>query len=186
MRQRTIEDAFDIRDDEDIRQFVDRWKEILVRYKSKGRSETEQSHKFWIDMDILFTGKFDPKADLDFEKLTVITGDAPAKGEADVYSPRYRFLAEQKSVGIDLDKPEKSQQKFVTPFQQAVSYLERLSYAEAASIRTIVTSNFEEFRFYPLGENGRFSEGDYISCKLEEMPEPILTISRLPLENPLI
>ena len=170
MRQNPIE-FVDIRDDGNIKRFIEDWEEILSEYKSKGRMETEQCHKFWIKLDELFTGEFDPKRDLDFEKLTAIAGTAPSKGEADVYSPRYHFLAEQKSNGIDLDKLEKRQGKAVTPFQQAIGYLERFSYAEQASVRTLVTSNFREFRFYPLGENGRFSENDYISCTLEEMPE---------------
>ena len=171
MQQPTLDEAFDIRDDGDIKRFVETWEEILTKYKPGGRSETEQCQKFWIDLDILFTGKFDPKTDLDFEKLTAVAGEASAKGEADVYSSQFRFLAEQKSMGIDLDKAEDRQGRRVTPFQQAIGYLERLSYADQASIRTIVTSNFEEFRLYPLGGNGRFSEDDFISCSLEELPK---------------
>ena len=91
MRQKTLESAFGVKDDGQVRRFVEDWEGILADYKPGGRSETEQCQKFWIDLDLLFIGKFDPKTDLDFEKLTAVAGAAPSKGEADVYSSRFRF-----------------------------------------------------------------------------------------------
>ena len=67
----------------------------------------------------------------------------------DVYIRRTRVLIEQKSRGIDLEKPARqSDGMFLTPFEQAKRYADELSYSRRP--RWIITSNFDQIRIYDM------------------------------------
>ena len=60
-----------------------------------------------------------------------------------------KVLIEQKSKGIDLDKPARqSDGKFLTPFDQAKRYADALPYSQHP--RWIIVCNFDEFRIYDM------------------------------------
>jgi type I restriction-modification system DNA methylase subunit len=86
----------------------------------------------------------------------------------DAYIPESRVLIEQKSLGIDLDKPEKqSDGIFLSPYQQAERYAKEMDLDEIP--RYIITSNFESFKIYDRKND---KEGkDPETVLLEELPE---------------
>ncbi|MBQ1804252.1 MAG: class I SAM-dependent DNA methyltransferase, partial [Bifidobacteriaceae bacterium] len=71
---------------------------------------------------------------------------------------------------MDLDKPEVRQSE-VTPFEQARGYNDSLP--SDYKVSTIVTSNFERFRFYNLRSQEGIRGEKYEECALEEVPEKL-------------
>ena len=74
-------------------------------------------------------------------------------GYIDVLCPEARLLVEQKSAGIDMDKPETRQGTPVTPVEQALRYSDALPLSQKPAV--ICTCNFERFRFYDLEKDPR-------------------------------
>ncbi|MBQ7262551.1 MAG: class I SAM-dependent DNA methyltransferase, partial [Synergistaceae bacterium] len=71
------------------------------------------------------------------------------KSFIDAYIPGTRTLTEQKSLGIDLDKPAaQSDGTSLTPFQQAMRYNTWLPYEERP--RWVVVSDFASFRIHDM------------------------------------
>ncbi|MCI1207340.1 MAG: N-6 DNA methylase, partial [Microbacteriaceae bacterium] len=62
--------------------------------------------------------------------------------------PDARLLVEQKSTGVDLDRPEPRQGTMVTPVEQALRYANTLPASEKPA--KIITCNFSHFRVYDL------------------------------------
>lgn len=76
----------------------------------------------------------------------------PNGGFIDVWLREANTLIEQKSIGIDLDKPEPRQGVMKTPLEQAMDYVHDLPQPEQP--RFVVTCNFETFRVYDLSKYG--------------------------------
>ena len=89
------------------------------------------------------------------------------------YKPN--FLCEQKSWGIDLDKPEPRNGGMETPLQQAMWYARHLPYSECP--RWVMTCNFGTFRLYDL-DNER-PEDTVQEFSLEELPDSLYLLSFL-------
>ena len=68
----------------------------------------------------------------------------------DAYLPRTKVLIEQKSLKIDLDKPQQGHDG-KTPYKQAFEYNTYLPASEKAN--WIVVSNFKEIRIYNMNES---------------------------------
>lgn len=147
--------------------FVEKWRAKLEKVEGKS-GEKQLYQDFWRDLADLFAGDHEG---LEFEKHTA------SGGFADVFSKRYGFIVEQKSKGIDLDKPELRQGEPVTSFQQAKNYNDNLPAGEKAS--TIVTSDFERFRFYDLRSEEGIKGEKHEECLLEEIPEKLELFTEL-------
>lgn len=93
----------------------------------------------------------------------------------DVFVSDHNFLCEQKSWGIDLDKPEPRNGGMETPLQQAMWYARHLSYSERP--RWVMTCNFGTFRLYDL-DNER-PEDTVQEFSLEELPDSLYLLSFL-------
>ena len=90
-------------------------------------------------------------------------------GWIDVVVPDAKTFIEQKSLGIDMDKPEPRQGTMVTPYQQAKRYADQQRNSKRPDY--IVICNFGEFRIHHLDDD--FPETEYESFKLEELPEQL-------------
>ena len=145
---------------EKAEEFVRDWKSRLA--EKKANQEINLNQTLWNDLSDLVLGSH---GGLKFEYPTA------SGGRIDVYSKQCGFIVEQKSKGIDLDKLERRREKEVTPFEQAIGYNNDLPAGEKAS--TIVTSNFEKFRFYDLRTKEGLEGEKYEECTLEEIPDKI-------------
>ena len=142
----------------------ERVEDFARNWKNENKSDRERPlyQVLWIDFADLFTG--DHKG-LEFEKET-------AKGGfADVYSQKYGFIVEQKKPGTDLDKPERRGpgKPKLTPFEQAKEYHDDLPDPEKVPI--IITSNFDEFRFYDMNTSEGLKGEPYAECAWEAIPQ---------------
>lgn len=124
---------------EAARQFYQRW-------VNKGR-EDEDARSYWIEFLQNILGVENTTERIDFEKK-VIGPDGNTK-RIDVYIPETKVLIEQKSLGIDLSKPQQGHNG-MTPYEQAKMYDNSLPHSEKC--RWIVVSNFEEIWVYDLEE----------------------------------
>ena len=123
---------------EAIKQFVDAWRE-------RG-SEKSDAQTFWLAFlrDVLNLPN--PEKCIRFEQ--------PIESDEhqcfiDAIIPATRVLIEQKSRGIDLDKPvRQSDGEFLTPFEQAKRYADALPYSQKP--RWIVVCNFDEIRIHDM------------------------------------
>ena len=145
---------------EKAEKFVRDWKSRLA--DKKANQEINLNQTLWNDLSDLVLGSH---GGLKFEYPTA------SGGRIDVYSKQCGFIVEQKSKGIDLDKPERRREKEVTPFEQAIGYNNDLPAGDKAS--AIVTSNFERFRFYNLRDPKGLWGEEYEECGLEEIPDKI-------------
>ena len=93
----------------------------------------------------------------------------------DVFVSDHNFLCEQKSWGIDLDKPEPRNGGMETPLQQAMWYARHLPYSERP--RWVMTCNFGTFRLYDL-DNER-PEDTVQEFSLEELQDSLYLLSFL-------
>lgn len=114
-------------------------------YKWKGRGkEDEDARSYWIDLLQGILGVDRVTDRVQFEKKVA---DKTGKKRIDVYIPETSVLIEQKSLGIDLDKPQAGHDG-KTPYEQAKEYDNLLPYQEHA--KWIVTSNFSEIWIYDM------------------------------------
>lgn len=152
------------------KEFVKRWRSILAEVPAGKNNEQQDTQKFWIDLLVNVLGV--PAASVtgyvDFERKV--------RGRRiDVFVSDHHFLCEQKSVGIDLNKPEPRNGGMETPLQQAIWYARHLPYSERP--RWVMTCNFETFRLYDLeDENYERSMQEFT---LEELPDHAYLLSFL-------
>jgi hypothetical protein len=142
--------------------FADRW-------ENHG-DEKQETQKFWMDLLQNVLDRPHALEETEFEKLTALGG------YIDVLSPDARFLVEQKSAGIDLDKAEQRQGTAVTPVEQALRYANYLPADEKP--RTICTCNFHEFRFYDLNADPA-AKSPVEEFTLEQLPEHLSIFERV-------
>ena len=120
-----------------LKEFADRW-----RGKGYEKGETQQ---FWLQL--LKELGYPYSNDVLFER------HLPSGGFIDVWLRDASTLIEQKSLGVDLDKPEPRQGKLKTPLEQALDYVDELPLPEQP--RFVVTCNFATFRVYDRNLCGR-------------------------------
>ena len=124
-------------DKKSLKEFADRW-----RGKGYEKGETQQ---FWLQL--LKELGYPYANDVLFER------HLPSGGFIDVWLRDASTLIEQKSLGVDLDKPEPRQGKLKTPLEQALDYVDELPLPEQP--RFVVTCNFATFRVYDRNQCGR-------------------------------
>lgn len=154
--------------------FVTRWQKNISNIPQGKNNEQQDTQKFWMDLLINVLGIKTNTIDtfIDFERH--VQGR-----RIDVFVSDRHFLCEQKSVGVDLDKPEPRNKTLETPYQQARWYAQNLPYSERP--RWFMTSNFETFRLYDL-DNER-PEDSVQEISLAELPKQLHLFSFLTNEE---
>ncbi len=122
---------------EAARQFYQRW-------ANKGK-EDEDARSYWIEFLQNIVGMDKVTERIDFEKK-VVGPDGNTK-RIDAYIPETKVLIEQKSLNIDLSKPQQGHGG-MTPYQQAKMYDNSLPLSEKA--KWIIVSNFQEVWVYDM------------------------------------
>ena len=119
------------------RQFAQRW---------AGRGdEKSNTQAFWLEMLGEVFGIARPTDYIRFERGVKLGH----KSFIDAFIPSTHVLIEQKSLGVDLDTPQRqSDGTLLTPFRQAARYNSMLPYSERA--RWIVVSDFARIRVYDM------------------------------------
>lgn len=141
---------------EAAREFVERW---------KGRGyEKGDTHTFWLDLLTNVFGMEDVTTNVLFEQATV------SRGYIDAIVVDAKTFIEQKSLSVDLDKPELRQDELVTPFEQAKRYADAQPNVQRPD--TIIVCNFYEFRIHDLTEE-RYPAHNYTSFTLDELPDQL-------------
>ena len=114
----------------EVQAFAQRW---------QGRGyEKGESVKFWIELQ--------QAIGYQHVHTTLYEHHLDSGGFADVWLRDGNTIVEQKSLGVDLDKPELRQGAMKTPLDQALDYVDDLPRIEQP--RFVVTCNFETFRVY--------------------------------------
>lgn len=122
-------------------------RQFYYRWNKKG-NEDEDARSYWLEILTNILGVEHATERVSFEKK--VTGLDGGTKRIDVYIPETRVLIEQKSLGIDLDKPQPGHGG-KTPYQQAKMYDDGLPFDEKA--RWIVTSNFAEIWIYDMNQS---------------------------------
>lgn len=136
-------------------------KKFIEKWSGKGK-EKQDDESFWID---LFQDVFSQTAVTDRLKFQKdLIGPDGTTVWIDVYIPETNVIIEQKSLGVQLDKPQPSHNN-MTPYEQAKMYDNYLPRSEKA--RWIVTCNFGEFWIYDMEK--RNPESDIIKISLDEL-----------------
>ena len=154
----------------DAKEFVARWKKILAAVPEGKNNEQQDTAKFWQDLLVNVFGV--PSTSM----ATFVDFERKVRGRRiDVFVSDHHFLCEQKSVGVDLDKPEPRNGGMETPYKQAMWYAQHLPYSERP--RWLMTCNFETFRLYDL-DNERPEDG-VEEFTLDELPDQLHMLSFL-------
>lgn len=137
------------------KQFVEIW---------KGRGyEKGETQQFWLSLLANVLG-YEHNDTVLFEHH-VSTG-----GFIDVWIRQSDVMIEQKSIEVDLDKPEVRQGETKTPLQQVIDYAASLPLSEQPQY--LITCNFETFRVYDRNLYGdRELSGKQFEFKLEDLVE---------------
>lgn len=133
------------------------------------KSDTQQYWRDLLDKVLLIPDTSDRQV-LWFERRTALDGFI------DALMIQARVLVEQKSLGVDLDRPEPRQGSMVTPVQQAKRYADSLPPSERPSV--LITCNFGTFRLYDL-EADPLARTPQSEFTLADLPEHINEIGRL-------
>lgn len=140
---------------EAARQFSNKW---------KGRGQEKQDDQsFWFDLLSGVFGINDVTDRIEFQK-DVISEDGTTKW-IDGYITETRVLIEQKSLGVDLGRPQPGHNN-KTPYEQAKEYDNALPVSEKAL--WIVLSNFGEFWIYDMDRANPKAEP--VKITLSELP----------------
>ena len=140
---------------EAARQFSNKW---------KGRGQEKQDDQsFWFDLLSGVFGIADVTDRIEFQK-DVISEDGTTKW-IDGYITETRVLIEQKSLGVDLGRPQPWHNN-KTPYEQAKEYDNALPVSEKAL--WIVLSNFGEFWIYDMDRANPKAEP--VKITLSELP----------------
>ena len=97
------------------------------------------------------------------------------RGFIDVTIADAKTIIEQKSLDVDLDKPEERQGVMVTPFEQARNYANTLPNSQRPDY--IIVCDFNIFRIHNLNKEN--PESDYIEFTLPELPDQLYLLDFL-------
>jgi len=130
----------------------------------KGRGyEKGETQQFWLSLLTNVLG-YEHNDTVLFEHH-VSTG-----GFIDVWIRQSDVMIEQKSIDVDLDKPEVRQGETKTPLQQVIDYAASLPLTEQP--KYLITCNFDTFRVYDRNQYGdRELPGKQFEFKLEDLVE---------------
>ncbi len=121
--------------------------DFAARWEGKGY-ERGQSQLFWADLLTSVFGVENLPEFLRFEEQVASMVDST--NFIDVHIPSTKVLIEQKSINIDLRKPVKKGDGYITPFLQAKLYIVNLPQSEHP--KWVVTCNFKSFLVYDMNQ----------------------------------
>ena len=121
--------------------------DFAVRWEGKGY-ERGQSQLFWADLLTSVYGVENLPEFLRYEEQVASMVDST--NFIDVHIPSTKVLIEQKSINIDLRKPVKKGDGYITPFLQAKLYIVNLPQSEHP--KWVVTCNFKSFLVYDMNQ----------------------------------
>ena len=121
--------------------------DFAARWEGKGY-ERGQSQLFWAD---LLTSVYDVENLPEFLRYEEqVASMVDSTNFIDVHIPSTKVLIEQKSINIDLRKPVKKGDGYITPFLQAKLYIVNLPQSEHP--KWVVTCNFKSFLVYDMNQ----------------------------------
>ena len=132
--------------------------DFAARWEGKGY-ERGQSQLFWADLLTSVYGVENLPEFLRYEEQVASMVDST--NFIDVHIPSTKVLIEQKSINIDLRKPVKKGDGYITPFLQAKLYIVNLPQSEHP--KWVVTCNFKSFLVYDMNQPN--SEPEEIQLK---------------------
>ncbi len=121
--------------------------EFAARWEGKGY-ERGESQLFWADLLTSVYGVEDLPGFLRYEEQVASMVDST--NFIDVHIPSTKVLIEQKSINIDLRKPVKRGDGYITPFLQAKLYIVNMRQSEHP--KWVVTCNFKSFLVYDMDQ----------------------------------
>ena len=145
------------------------------RWRGKG-NENQDTQLFWMDFLQSVLGVEDAIPLLKFE-TPVTTAASTHSGYIDVLIPAAKVIVEQKSLGIDLSKPEVRQGREVTPAQQALAYAQGLPLSQQP--RYIVACNFAELWVYDRERDALCKKEPLFRLALEDLPKNLAAVQFL-------
>ena len=146
---------------------------FAARWAGRG-DEAQDGRSFWIDLFQNVLGVEDALARLQFE-VPVKTGGAQGHaGYIDVLIPSASALVEQKSAGVNLDKPELRQGAMVTPAEQGARYAEGLPLSQQP--RYVLTCNFQTIRVYDRNVISKCNGAPQLELALEDLPANVAAL----------
>lgn len=137
-------------------------RDFAERWAGRGYEKGDTS-SFWLELLRDVVGMTDVTTSVRFETSTA------KRGYMDVTIRDAKTVVEQKSLGVDLDKPEQRQGQMVTPFEQAKRYADSLRNSERPD--TIIVCDFDQFRIHDL--DVELPESNFESFRLAELPEQL-------------
>jgi len=127
--------------------------EFAARWKDKGY-ERGQSQLFWADLLTSVYGVENLPEFIRYEEQVASLVDST--NFIDVHIPSTKVLIEQKSINVDLRKPVKRGDGYITPFLQAKLYIVNMRQSEHP--KWVVTCNFKSFLVYDMNQPNREPE----------------------------
>ena len=121
--------------------------EFAARWEGKGY-ERGESQLFWADLLTNVFGVENLPGFLRYEEQVASMVDST--NFIDVHIPSTKVLIEQKSINIDLRKPVKRGDGYITPFLQAKLYIVNMRQSEHP--KWVVTCNFKSFLVYDMDQ----------------------------------
>ena len=121
--------------------------DFAARWEGKGY-ERGESQLFWADLLTSVFGVEDLPGFLRYEEQVASMVDST--NFIDVHIPSTKVLIEQKSINIDLRKPVKRGDGYITPFLQAKLYIVNMRQSEHP--KWVVTCNFKSFLVYDMDQ----------------------------------
>ena len=121
--------------------------EFAERWEGRGY-ERGESQLFWADLLTKVYGVENLPEFIRYEEQVASMVDST--NFIDVHIPSTKVLIEQKSIDIDLRKPVKKGDGYITPFLQAKLYIVNLPQQEHP--KWVVTCNFKSFLVYDMNQ----------------------------------
>ncbi|MBD9699545.1 class I SAM-dependent DNA methyltransferase [Flavimobilis sp. GY10621] len=145
-----------------VRVRTDAARAFAAKWAGRGY-EKGDTGSFWLELLRDVVGMNDVTTNVRFEQATA------THGYIDVIIPDAKTVIEQKSLGIDLDKPDRRQGLLVTPFEQAKRYADSLPNSQRPD--RIIVCDFDHFRIHDL--EVATPATNYVSFRLAELPEQL-------------
>lgn len=121
--------------------------DFAKRWEGKGY-ERGQSQLFWADLLTSVYGVENLPEFIRYEEQVASMVDST--NFIDVHIPSTKVLIEQKSIHVDLRKPIKKGDGYITPFLQAKMYIVNMPQHEHP--KWVVTCNFQSFLIYDMNQ----------------------------------
>ena len=138
--------------------------------------ENQDTQRFWIGFFQDVLGCEDAIQRLRFE-VPVQTAASDHNGFVDVLVPSAKVIIEQKSLGVDLSKPEKRQGRMVTPAQQALAYAQGMALTQQPCY--VVACNFAELRVYDREADALCKKEPLFRLALADLPKNLPAVQFL-------